>query len=894
MTMTNPEFQQNQAVQHNGLGRGTVLLDRGSTVVVRFDNGIQELLKEDLTPVVPLADRAASPGWDPVWPTVLRTQAEAILSVNNTWGVYSPALMDVLPHQLWVCRQVAADWPTFWLVADDVGLGKTVEAGLILTALMGRHEIRRILIMCPASLAAQWQQRMHTMFGLNFVTYTTEADRPGTNYWKINRFVIASLQTLRADHNNRHQRLMEAEKWDLVLVDEAHHLNADDQNGYTLAYRLIRDLRDNDLISSMIFFTGTPHRGKHIGFISLLNLLRPDIFVPGTALNDMFSDIPKVMIRNNKGSVTDLSGKRLFSHPKVTTHHYAYSAAEEDFYDMLTDFIVSGRAYAQNLSQGQRRAVMLVLIAMQKIASSSIAAVCSALKNRLKRISKVADKESKFAQMQNMYDDAANDTIGDEVAKVAVMCAETTVNTKLLENEAEGLKDLIHAAEQVVVESRIVALVNLLQTFPEERNVLLFTEFKVTQSLVVSALIEAFGEESVTFINGDNSLPEVAYPNGDKKRVAVDRFKAARLFNEGKVRFLVSTEAAGEGIDLQESCYTLVHVDLPWNPMRLHQRVGRLNRYGQKHQVNVHMLLNPDTVESRIWEILNEKLLRITQSLGAGMDDPEDLREIVLGLATPGLFDRLFSDAVAVPRPKLNEWFDANSASLGNQDVYHAVQSMLGNAQRFNFRDASYLLPRTDIPDLQRFFENALAFGSRKNRANDGTWSFITPDSWRRCARIRPEYKELTFKRQGSADTAVSKVLGVGHVVMDAALKASRESDCCVTAVQGGLSQPLLAFKVRDRVTSGDTKPLIFAVSIGTDGSEATVLADWELLKRLNEVTLPRHPTDMKTSAPVEPPIAPGILVAQAQGKLEGYLQVIDHRFRQPEAEPLALFWPQY
>ncbi len=893
MTMTNPQFQQNQAVQHNGLGRGTVLLDRGSTVVVRFDTGIQELLKDELKPVVLLADRAASPHWDPVWQTVLRTQAEAIISVNNTWGVYSPALMDVLPHQLWVCRQVAADWPTFWLVADDVGLGKTVEAGLILTALMGRHEIRRILIICPASLATQWQHRMHNMFGLNFVIYTSATDRDGTNYWKINRFVIASLQTLRADHNNRRQRLMEAEKWDLVLVDEAHHLNADDQNGYTLAYRLIRDLRDNDLINSMIFFTGTPHRGKHVGFISLLNLLRPDLFEPGDALNEMVSDIPKVMIRNNKGSVTDLAGNRLFTHPLVTTHHYAYSTAEEEFYEMLTEFIVSGRAYAQNLTQGQRRAVMLVLIAMQKIASSSIAAVCSALKNRRKHISKVADKESKIYRLQNMYDEAVNDVSGDEVATVSVICAETAVNTRLFENEVDALNDLIQAAEQIEEESRIVALVNLLQTFPEELSVLLFTEFKVTQSLVVSSLIEAFGEETVTFINGDNALPEVAYPNGDKKRVAVDRFKAARLFNEGKVRFLVSTEAAGEGIDLQESCHTLIHIDLPWNPMRLHQRVGRLNRYGQKQQVNVHMLLNPDTVESRIWEILNEKLLRITQSLGAGMDDPEDLREIVLGLATPGLFDHLFTEAMAVERPKLNEWFDANSASLGNQDVYDAVHSMLGNARRFNFQDASNLLPRTDIPDLQRFFENALVFGSRKNRVADGTWSFLTPDSWRRCARLRPEYKDLTFKRQGSADTAVSKVLGVGHVVMDAALKANKENDCCVTSTPAGLAQPLVAFKVRDRVTAGDTKPLIFAVSIALDGTESTVLADWELLKRLNEVTLPRYPTSSGTSAPAEPPVAPSVLVAQAQRNLEGHLQKIDHRFRQPEAEPLALFWPQ-
>ncbi len=878
---------------HHTHGRGTVLLDRDSTVVVRFDSGIQELLKEDLKPVVPLATRAASQEWDPVWPTVLRTQAEAILSVNNTWGVYSPALVDVLPHQLWVCRQVAADWPTFWLVADDVGLGKTVEAGLILTALMGRHTIRRVLIVCPASLVMQWQQRMHTMFGLNFVIYSSEADRPGTNYWKINRLVIASLQTLRADHKDRRERLQDADKWDLVLVDEAHHLNADDQSGYTLAYRLIQDLRDNDLVNSMIFFTGTPHRGKHFGFVSLLNLLRPDLFVPGVALNDMIPHIPKVMIRNNKGSVTDISGNQLFSHPNVITHHYAYSTAEEEFYEMLTEFIISGRAYAQNLSLGQRRAVMLVLIAMQKIASSSIAAVCSALNNRLKRVLGQKDGNGRRPALSRTFEAAANDTESDESPTNSVLLTEQAVNTRLVENEVAALEALIHAGAQVGIESKLTALISLLRTFPTETNVLLFTEFKVTQAMVVSAIIETFGPDTVTFINGDNALPQVTYPNGDKKRLAVDRAVAARLFNEGTVRFLVSTEAAGEGIDLQERCHTLIHVDLPWNPMRLHQRVGRLNRYGQKHKVNVHMLLNPDTVESRIWEKLNEKLLLITRSLSPGMDDPEDLREIVLGLATPGLFDHLFAGAVAVERQKLTEWFDANSASLGNQDVYHAVQAMLGNAQRFNFGEASSLLPRTDIPDLQRFFENALAIGSHKNRASDGTWSFITPDSWRRCARLRPEYKELTFTRQGSADIAVSKVLGVGHVVMDAALRAARESDCCVTVVQAGLPQPLVAYKVRDRVTSVDTKPLVFAVSISSDGTTATVLADWELLKQLNVVTLPRHPTNASTSPPVAPQAEPSTLLSRAQNELEDYLKTVDHRFRKPEVEPLALFWPQ-
>lgn len=131
------------------------------------------------------------------------------------------------------------------------------------------------------------------------------------------------------------------------------------------------------------------------------------------------------------------------------------------------------------------------------------------------------------------------------------------------------------------------------------------------------------------------------------------REAAADLFNEGRVRFLISTEAGGEGIDLQERCYSLVHVDLPWNPMRLHQRVGRLNRYGQKERVEVVTLRNPDTVESRIWDKLHSKINNIELAFGHVMDEPEDLLQMVLGMTSPSLFRELFVGAAQVPAESL-------------------------------------------------------------------------------------------------------------------------------------------------------------------------------------------------------------------------------------------------
>ncbi len=181
--------------------------------------------------------------------------------------------------------------------------------------------------------------------------------------------------------------------------------------------------------------------------------------------------------------------------------------------------------------------------------------------------------------------------------------------------------------------------------------------------------------------------------------MTADRYDAAERFNAGKVRFLVSTEAAGEGIDLQENCRTLVHVDLPWNPMRLHQRVGRLNRYGQKNAVEVLALRNPDTVEAMIWDRLNEKIERIMQALGEAMDEPEDLMQLVLGMESPSLFKELFSEGSAVPKESLSGWFDGKTKTFGGKGAIQTVKDLVGHSERFDFQDLKEI-PSKDLDDL--------------------------------------------------------------------------------------------------------------------------------------------------------------------------------------------------
>lgn len=170
--------------------------------------------------------------------------------------------------------------------------------------------------------------------------------------------------------------------WDMLIVDEAHHLNADEQTGKTLGYRFVERLMSEDRAESCLFFTGTPHRGKPFGFWSLMSLLRPDDFGPHRPEREQLPLLRNVLIRNFKQKVTDMAGKRLYqpvvNHPET----YGYSEAEADFYRLLTRFILAGSAYASRLDQSGRRQVTLVLIAMQKIASSSVAAIRAALRKR--------------------------------------------------------------------------------------------------------------------------------------------------------------------------------------------------------------------------------------------------------------------------------------------------------------------------------------------------------------------------------------------------------------------------------------------------------------------------------------------------------------------------------
>jgi superfamily II DNA or RNA helicase len=888
------QFNKNAVVWHNRFGRGRVRMDDGSSVLVRFDHNVEECLSTDLTLIEDLAERVSAGKLDPAINVIARVLGQCILSVNNSWGVFSRSRIALLPHQLWVCKRVLETWPTRWLVADDVGLGKTIEAGLILTPLLSSGRVRRLLILAPASLIEQWQVRLREMFDIRVSIYAPVNDTDKSDYWNTLDKIVASAHTLRLDTGGRWDRLIASKPWDLVLVDEAHHMNAYESGQRTLSFQLIHQLQTQGRIQSMVFFTGTPHRGKDYGFLSLLKLLKPGDFDSQKPLETQAQKLRTVMIRNNKQHVTDMKGFPLFTAVRSHRETYSYSPEESYFYEKLTDFIATGKAYVAGLDHQKRRTAILVLITMQKLASSSVAAVRHALVQRLARLreakAKIGESNSNAARIEELLgeDDPAN---LDELAQLEERIIENlSTSFKLNPNEIPALEELLIAANEITKETKMEKILNFIDTSFFDRSVLFFTEYKATQALLMGALQSRYGDECVTFINGDGFI-EISKKNKNNiKNYKEDRKIAAEKFNKSKVRFLVSTEAAGEGIDLQESCSALVHVDLPWNPMRLHQRVGRLSRYGQKQPVDVVTVRNPDTVESRIWECLDEKLDRITLAFQGAMDDPEDMRQLVIGMASPRMFSELFADANPhLSSQRLDQWFNSRTATFGGADAVETVRNLVGNIAKFDFGEVAKQIPKVDLPDLLPFLKAVLTvLGRRPHQPNNLQLSFKTPQVWMEDFPISDRY-DLIFSREHQPKKG-EDIAGIGLRVVDRAIRAAVElSD--TFGVVGDLNAPLVIFAVRDRITGSDgpVKTVIVGATQNTKGSWC-LLRDWELIKLLNPLADKPRSQALVAETRVSPSQL-DLLVA-AQQYVESHITDLDLPFKLATIEQLACLIP--
>ena len=561
-----------------------------------------------------------------------------------------------------------------------------------------------------------------------------------------------------------------------------------------------------------------------------MKLIAPKEFDPRLPPSEQYKKLGKYFIRNNKANTVDMNGNKLFQQIKPYHDEFRYTPEEAEFYAKMTEFISSGKAYAQTLSAKEISQVQLVLIALQKLASSSICAVKGALltrKNNLLNITTEADSDETAAS--DWFDAMNSDD--DEVP-----VKQRDLTFFLMEDEIKNLDELISLGDKVTHESRIDKIIEIIKERYPKENVLLFTEYKKTQGLLMTELMKNWGEDCVTFINGDGYLPEVTLPNGKTKRFEINRVEAAKLFNEGQKRFLISTEAAGEGIDLQKSCHIIIHADLPWNPMRLHQRVGRLNRYGQTEAVEVVTLRNPDTVETMLWDKLENKIDNIQQAFTAGMDDPEDMMQLVLGMQSSKYYSNVFSEGSLQKKGNFNSWFDASTQSFGNLDAINTVKNLVGNAAKFNLAGLKDV-PKVDLPDLLPFFRRVLKLKGRQlmDTGND-SWGFITPEDWSKDYGSLSRYKGLIFRRKLNPGENPKSICGAGFKMFDKCLEYADKITESACAIAG--SKSYFIYKVYDMKTDNNTRINndYMVVSVNTKDNETKILGLDEAFKEINSL----------------------------------------------------------
>lgn len=540
----------------------------------------------------------------------LRMLAQAICVWNENTGSLSHLDIEPLPHQINLVHHILASGNYNWLIADDVGLGKTIETGMLLHALNQRGLAKRVLLITPAGLTKQWQEELYHKFNLEgFEIYGEDFHINEPRQWKMHDHVIGSIDRLKQDNNL--QSLLEAEPWDLVVFDEAHRLSRR-QYGLKLEsserYDLARSLRQKT--ENLLLLTATPHQGMQDKFIALLELLRPERKSELLMLNLKPEVLQDMVFRNHKADVTDAEGNFIF-HGK-TTHVLQVPSSDEsiEFDKTLQSYLRQG--YSASESKGRTgRAIGFVMTVYRKLATSSAAAIHQALCNRLIRLQDAA-------QITNESQSEFDERYAGEWEENC-----ETDSGEFFTGEIELLKTLIEETAELKANDQKIKLfieevIVTILTANKDEKVLIFTEYRATQNYLQSTLAARFGENKVELINGSMAHPE--------RRAAISRF-------EEDGQFLISTEAGGEGINLQRTCHIIVNYDLPWNPMRLVQRIGRLYRYGQKNRVVVFNIKQTDSLDQNIVNLMYERIESVVNDLAQVQKHEfnEGLKDEILG-----------------------------------------------------------------------------------------------------------------------------------------------------------------------------------------------------------------------------------------------------------------------
>jgi superfamily II DNA or RNA helicase len=664
-----------------------------------------------------------------------------------------------------------------FLIADDPGAGKTIMAGLIIKELKLRGVVNRILIVVPGHLKDQWRRELKEKFQEHF----TVIDRGllnahyAENVWRRENQVITSIDFAKGEEI---LPALGSVDWDLVIVDEAHKMAAyryGNKLSKTARYKLGEVL--SRTTAHLLFLTATPHKGDPENYRLFQDLLVPGFFATQKLINESLEDKDNpLFIRRMKEDLKDFEGKPIFTNRYPKTIRFRLSELEKKLYNELSKYVIS--QYNKALQTDKRRNVAFALLILQRRMASSTYALLRSLerrKDRLENLLKEPElmKEMSFIDIEEVDDYEEEKRWEQEKKWETLSIAE---NREELEKEINSLKDLIEKAKEILRVECEVKLSELKKAIEEgfrkirqmqgNEKILIFTESRDTLEYLVGK-IKSWGY-SANFIHGGMRLEE--------------RINAEKVFQHEK-QIMVATEAAGEGINLQ-FCHLMINYDIPWNPNRLEQRMGRIHRYGQQKDVYVFNLVAEDTREGKVLAKIFDKLEEIRKAMGS-----DKVFDVIGDTFYGKNLYRLILDAVANARSmdeiineldiKVDEEYIANvkealGESLATKHIdYTQIKEMAEKAKEYRL-----------IPEyVEEFFKRAFQkVGGKFRIRKDGFMAIDSipyeirkiaeeVDFKNRYGSILRQYPKATFDKEIAFKNPDAEFISFGHPVFEALLE---------------------------------------------------------------------------------------------------------------------------
>lgn len=795
------------------------------------------------------AERARS-----VW---LSYEAHA-LPVMESASALTSARIDLLPHQVVLTHRIATASPRRFLIADEVGLGKTIETALILRELASRGELDRALMVVPAGLVNNWHRELNEVFNLDFEVFGSEGDITDrkTNAFAKHDRLIASIDTLKRPA--RIKRLLNAPRWDLVVFDEAHHLTAYRTGGKvrkTENYKLGEALKGH--ARDLLLLSATPHQGNHFQFWMLVQLLNPTLFGSPEEMIENRHRLNTVMFRRTKADACRPDGDPLFARRWVHTESFVMGNQERRFYEKLREYLEDGFDLAKRKGN-QGRALGFLMAIFQKIAASSFAAVRRTLKRRMLMLTLhealLRDRELDIEGRERLYDAArelihaewglCRDTMGRSEVDRVMADLKYRLAKKLDEEALEmasdpygneyaslHMEDAASGAVNLHLPEERLRIADLLSVFPEQREtkaqklldglgtlwrqnphekIVIFATYLGTVDLLSREIEQVYPGQGVVVLRGGDHGAKIA---------AERRFK----LKDGP-RVLVCTAAGREGINLQFA-RILFNFDLPWNPMDMEQRIGRIHRYGQAHTAQVYNLVLSDTIEGRIYLFLDDKLTEIARTLGK-VDErgniAEDLRSQILGQLSERLnYDRLYQEALSDFELKRTA-VELEAALSNAREAREVVFDLFQDLDGFSLEDYQ---PFSDISSsMDRLVEFlSAALGDRNVnllKVGEHSYELLVADGTRA--------KRLTLDRNIATANDKVDLIGLDHPLLQEELGRWRSlpPEQLGVAIKGNGECTILLsnWLVESSTGSGEKRVFIQTIAIRKDGSRVPVV----------------------------------------------------------------------